>query len=609
MFIESLSRKAFIYFVALFLICVAGFVTGTALAEAEIRGPILTWHDDPTTATTITWLELGNEPLVIGGASAANQWWDGEAGFGYGDEDDATQVNMQGKHTKLYTRIAFDLPEKPKGNTTQLHIRYDDGFIAYLNGEEIARRSVKGTPGKDLKVSSHEAGKSFEAIDLPTWTKHARKGKNVLAIVGYNASAGSSDLTLDAYLKATDSNKAIVAKRAKWSFFFGGEPEAKWMTPEFTVPKSKPVPKTLASIKLAKPTMPSAVWWRKSSDTTWSKATGSHRPFADSGHTVHVVKLSELTPGTAYEFTPVADSDASAPDAGVKPFTFRSAPDKLVSEFKFVTGGDMGVSDVAKKINEQAGKTDPSFALLGGDLAYANGKSTNRWLDWLDNWHKLARTSKGHLIPMVIVIGNHEMGSKLTADQALQLQTHPKSKFFYSLFKFPDDKPNFVVDFGSYLSIYALDSDHSIKAADQTEWLGKVLEVRKSQKYQFVCYHKPTYGTAKGPNMNVRKHWVPLFEKYKVNAVFENDHHTYKRTHPILQEKVDEKDGILYLGDGAWGVGVRKVPKPGEKWYLDKAESRNHFWLVTLTDKAPRYQAIDQAGEVFDDYEDKRGWR
>jgi hypothetical protein len=36
---------------------------------------------------------------------------------------------------------------------------------------------------------------------------------------------------------------------------------------------------------------------------------------------------------------------------------------------------------------------------------------------------------------------------------------------------------------------------------------------------------------------------------------------------------------------------------------------REYFWLVTLTNKTPRYQAIDQKGEVFDEYEDKRGWR
>ena len=618
---HSISCKTVGLLVGFLVAGLAGCATPTTAVEvqatsaemhstpAEVRGPILTWHDDPTTTVTVTWLELGDKALDISGATADAQWREGEAGFGYGDDDDVTRVAVRGKHSTLYTRIAFELNEKPTGNTAQLRVRYDDGFIAYLNGEEIARRSVTGTPGKDLQISSHEASKTFHTVDLPTWAKHARKGKNILAIVGYNVNPGSSDLTLDAYLQSTEHEEAIVPKRAKWSYFFGGEPDALWMTPGFKVPNAESAPEPKRAIKLPAPTANPAVWWRKSGETAWHKATGSQRPFADSGHTVHVVLLSELSPGTEYELVRAAGGDGSKPAAGAEPLRFRSAPSKLGSAFRFVTGGDMGVSNVAKQITSQAARTDPDFALLGGDLAYANGKSTDKWLSWLDDWHKLARTSKGHLIPIVIVIGNHEMGSNLTEEQARQLQTHPRSKFFYSLFTLPGGKPNFAVDFGSYLSIYALDSDHSVRVADQTEWLGKALKARTKQKYQFACYHKPTYGTAKAPNMNVRNEWVPLFEKYKLNAVFENDHHTYKRTHPILKDKVDEDNGILYLGDGAWGVGTRKVPKPGEKWFLAKAESRNHFWLVTLTDKTPRYQAIDREGVVFDDYEDNRGWR
>ena len=200
----------------------------------------------------MTWLELGTKALDISGATADAQWREGESGFGYGDNDDVTQVAMRGKHTKLCTRIAFDLTEKPTGNTARLQIRYDDGFIAYLNGEEIARRSVEGIPGENLKVSSHEAGQTFEAVDLPTWARHARKGKNVLAIVGYNVSSNSSDLTLEAYLQATEHKEAIVAKRAKWSFFVGGKPDADWMTPGFKVPdpKSAPAPDKAINLRL-----------------------------------------------------------------------------------------------------------------------------------------------------------------------------------------------------------------------------------------------------------------------------------------------------------------------------------------------------------------------
>jgi hypothetical protein len=83
-----------------------------------------------------------------------------------------------------------------------------------------------------------------------------------------------------------------------------------------------------------------------------------------------------------------------------------------------------------------------------------------------------------------------------------------------------------------------------------------------------------------------------------VTAVFENDHHNYKRTHPIRGHKRDDT-GIVYLGDGAWGVTTRTVPK--DAWYLAKAEPRRHLFHITLPPDGPvLVQAVDAAGVVFD---------
>ena len=65
-------------------------------------------------------------------------------------------------------------------------------------------------------------------------------------------------------------------------------------------------------------------------------------------------------------------------------------------------------------------------------------------------------------------------------------------------------------------------------------------------------------------------------------GIFVNDHHTYKRTHRLRANRVDKKNGILYLGDGCWGVDTRAVPKPGKLWYLAKAASRRHLICVTV---------------------------
>lgn len=51
-----------------------------------------------------------------------------------------------------------------------------------------------------------------------------------------------------------------------------------------------------------------------------------------------------------------------------------------------------------------------------------------------------------------------------------------------------------------------------------------------------------------------RTHWVPLFEQYKFVAAMEHHTHHLKYTFPILAGQRNDTDGIVYIGDGCWGV-------------------------------------------------------
>jgi len=70
-------------------------------------------------------------------------WETGPAGFGYGDGDDATLLDdMQGRYLTVYIRKDFAVEAFNETAGVELTIDYDDGFIAYLNGREVARRSM-----------------------------------------------------------------------------------------------------------------------------------------------------------------------------------------------------------------------------------------------------------------------------------------------------------------------------------------------------------------------------------------------------------------------------------------------------------------------------------
>ncbi len=129
-------------------------------------------------------------------------WLSGRAGFGYGDGDDTTVLDdMQGRYVSVYIRTTFSVAPPIGSGMLELVIDYDDGFIAYLNGREVARRNMPdGVATFDTTASSHEAG-SPEVIVLGPASDLLLEGENVLAVEGHNTSAGSSDFSLSPVLR------------------------------------------------------------------------------------------------------------------------------------------------------------------------------------------------------------------------------------------------------------------------------------------------------------------------------------------------------------------------------------------------------------------------
>jgi hypothetical protein len=91
-----------------------------------------------------------------------------------------------------------------------LNIRYDDGFVAYLNGTEVDRRNFNGTPTSSSSASaSHpdSAAVEFETIDISTALDLLQQGSNLLAIQGLNSSATSPDFLISAELFAKEAEE------------------------------------------------------------------------------------------------------------------------------------------------------------------------------------------------------------------------------------------------------------------------------------------------------------------------------------------------------------------------------------------------------------------
>jgi hypothetical protein len=327
------------------------------------------------------------------------------------------------------------------------------------------------------------------------------------------------------------------------------------------------------------------------------------------------VDLAGLKPATIYEFRLKSYPEES--------FRFRTAPVDLSNGVEFVVGGDVyhGKEKYVVAMNRAASKRSPLFAVVGGDLAYSADRSGNkrddegRWMTYLKLWHSGMVTPAGELIPMLPLIGNHEVIGRY--DQPIS-----QAPFFYALFPTPGEQGYGSIDFGNYLSVLLLDSGHThpIKG-EQTAWLKNALEARREVSTKIAVYHVPAYPSyRKLPKQTVmiRENWLPLFDQYGLAVAFENHDHCFKRTLPLKGGKVDPA-GVLYLGDGAWGVKPRKVgSKKGEKgfglgsnqvplmWYMEKVDSLRHVWHVRLEPNKRIYQAVNEFGDVFDQAEQVR---
>ncbi len=158
---------------------------------------------------------------------------EGPGGFGYGDDDDATVVNIQNVAFSLYIRQSFYASSATvsRNDTLELSIDYDDGFIAYLNGYEIVRRNM-GAKGiffayNQASTGHHEAG-TPEIISLDIASELLIEGTNVLAIQTHNSTFSSSDMSIIADLKITGSPEIQLVNHANnWKYFIGtSEPSA-----------------------------------------------------------------------------------------------------------------------------------------------------------------------------------------------------------------------------------------------------------------------------------------------------------------------------------------------------------------------------------------------
>ncbi|MBI2968574.1 MAG: CotH kinase family protein [Bacteroidetes bacterium] len=157
-------------------------------------------------------------------------WFTGTGGIGYGDGDDNTVISPPA--WSIYMRRTFFISDTSKIFSAMLNVDFDDAFVIYLNGVEIARNNIgeTGTPPfwDQPAFKEHEAvmyqGMYPENTPVePAWLDLIlANGMNVLAVEVHNVQYNSSDLTCLVWLTfGIKDNSVLFSTPPSW--FNGGK--------------------------------------------------------------------------------------------------------------------------------------------------------------------------------------------------------------------------------------------------------------------------------------------------------------------------------------------------------------------------------------------------
>jgi hypothetical protein len=166
----------------------------------------------PSSDIGTTW-KGGSEPFDDSAWTHGTPIISGKTG-GVGYDNEATYLpyitydvksRMSGIMASCYIRIPFTISSQDlsKLNSLTLNVRYDDGFVAYINGQEVASINKPDPLLWDSTCVNRPDSVDFVAFDITGKINTLHAGTNILAIHSMNTTLGSSDFLCSLELKGT----------------------------------------------------------------------------------------------------------------------------------------------------------------------------------------------------------------------------------------------------------------------------------------------------------------------------------------------------------------------------------------------------------------------
>ena len=170
----------------------SGPLNGTTIVDEDVSVRALV----PNSNISSSWyrdLSFNDSSWILGTNGVGYERSNGYDPYINIDVDD----EMSGR-TSCYIRLKFNLTQADieKWNFMILQMRYDDGFVAYLNGTRIAAAQAPGNlTWNSSATQTHDDGSAtiFQKFDTSNYINQLKPGQNLLAIHALNESTSSSD--------------------------------------------------------------------------------------------------------------------------------------------------------------------------------------------------------------------------------------------------------------------------------------------------------------------------------------------------------------------------------------------------------------------------------
>ncbi len=512
-----------------------------------------------------------------------SSWQEGQSGFSttaYSDTAEATLWNQLAPAPvarTFYLRREFTVADPQAVKWLILRLDYTHGFVAYLNGQEIARRGLANDPVAHDDYADYHFSSTAEEFDVSAFASLLNVGQNVLAIEVHTAVTNppgyASSMRLVPELLANFQRGPFVANASTNSI------QVIWRTP---VPADSVVDFGAHQAQ---------------GDELFAQPPAGQ--VADATLTTnHVITLTGLQPGTEYLYR--VRSTAGGVTVESPLFSFHTF--KASGDVTFLVAADTEDGSVKKYQLSQVMAQNPADLVVHcGDLMYNSFRLGSEDYRTFSVYGSQMRS-----VPFYFTMGDHDLNPTSLDQPFLETFNLPTNsvtgtEHFYS---FDQGDAHFAVLFlPTMQTVRGLEPYQLTNGSPQYCWLTNDL-AKSTKPWKFLFMHLPFassgYHTDDDNNNNgipdaieLQSWLLPISQRYGVQLVFSGHEHDYERSNPM--------GGVYHVvvgGGGGFQPNYYFVEGRGpanSQFYLTPA-----FVKVAVHGDSLLLQAIGTNGAVFD---------